>query len=45
MNDKQYSLDIIAAIAERTIKRLWVIIAMQTAMCIGLLVCIYYLTH
>lgn len=34
-NEKQYSIDIISAMAERTIKRLWVIIIILLALLAG----------
>lgn len=34
-NEKQYSIDIISAMAERTIKRLWIIIIILVALLAG----------
>lgn len=43
MKDEQYYVDIISAMAERTIKRLWIVILVQIIVMVGMVT--FYIWH
>lgn len=43
MKDEQYYVDIVSAMAERTIKRLWIVILVQILVMVGMVA--FYILH
>ena len=43
MKDEQYYVDIVSAMAERTIKRLWIVILVQIIVMVGMVT--FYIWH